>query len=300
MERLTRELAQVRVEKAGQRKRIDQLQVESSQLQRGDGGTTSGTTLQQKKEERDRIRAQYSKSQEQYQQLKQGIGLLGGEAGDDSSDGSLQDDLNGMPAESKDFLQSLWGSMENQNGNKKTNKKRTPTLDDAFGAFDDNAGFDQLLKGCSDADDNEFPKEFTAAFDDMDNDTVITEQTKDSLQIAKARKHKRGGRKADVLSVEDDNDTVITEQTKDSLQIHRARRANRPKKPSTGLGNFLDSGGKDKPSSVAGAAADGGDGGGAPPPAPSAAATRGRSLGDHFHRERTYKSEDGDMRSANE
>lgn len=176
LERLTRELADVRVEKAQQRQRIEQLQLEQSQLQDQLGQKTAGDkemrtdlaqklhtlhqVVRQKKSEHSKVKREWERSQEQYNHLKQTVGVLQGSAvtaliHDD--DNSLQgDDLESKEAQSRDVVQSLMGSMLIENSTLMSN-----LADEAVASRSDEASI------C----------------DTLDNDTVITEHTKDSLQV---------------------------------------------------------------------------------------------------------------------
>mmetsp|Transcript_6825 Transcript_6825/g.9961 ORF Transcript_6825/g.9961 Transcript_6825/m.9961 type:complete len:217 (+) Transcript_6825:46-696(+) len=96
LERLTKELADVRVEKAQQRQRIEQLQHEQIQLKDQLSHKTAGDkelrtdladqlhtlhqVVRQKKQEHSKVRQEWERSQEQYNQLKQTVGLLQGSA----------------------------------------------------------------------------------------------------------------------------------------------------------------------------------------------------------------------------
>ena len=189
LERLTRELADVRVEKAQQRQRIEQLQLEQSQLQDQLGQKTAGDkemrtdlaqklhtlhqVVRQKKSEHSKVKREWERSQEQYNHLKQTVGVLQGTAVSSliqDDDNSLQgDDLEAKEAQSRDVVQSLMGSMLIENSTLMSN-----LANEAVASRGDDLSF------C----------------DTLDNDTVITEHTKDSLQVHRAkqlRKKNNGG-----------------------------------------------------------------------------------------------------------
>ena len=176
LERLARELADVRVEKAQQQQRIEQLQLEQSQLQDQLGQRTAGdkelrTDLAQqlhslhqavrdKKTEHGKVKREWERSQEKYNHLRQTVGALQGHAISsliNDDDDDGDDDLEGKELYSRDVLKSLTGN-------------------DAFDNSTSAARLDEASCG--------------------DNDTVVTEHTKDSLQLLR-NKQQRNKRNKD-------------------------------------------------------------------------------------------------------
>jgi hypothetical protein len=148
------------------------------------------------------VKQEWERSQEQYNHLRQTVGVLQGSAVSslikDDDDDDDDDDLEENEAHSRDVLRSLMGSAH-------------------FGG------------------DN-----FASRNDDVslgDNDTVMTEHTKDSLQLhrVKQQQGRKLGTRNDDASL-GDNDTVITEHTKDSLQLHRVKQQQRRKPNGAGDG----------------------------------------------------------------
>ena len=167
LERLARELADVRIEKAQQRQRIEQLQVEQYQLQDQLGKKTAGDkelrtdlaqqlhtlhqVVRQKKSEHGKVKQEWERSQEQYNHLRQTVGVLQGNAVSSLIQDDEDDDLETKEALSRDVLKSLMGSAH-------------------FGG-----------EVASRTDEASFG----------DNDTVITEHTKDSLQLHRNKQQRR-------------------------------------------------------------------------------------------------------------
>ena len=142
LERLTKELTDVRIQKSKQRLRIEQLQQEQNllkdQLEDSSNSndkelrtglahqiTTLTQVVKQKKVEHHMVKQEWEKSQEEYHQLKRTVGLLQGAnvviahqnlVMQNEDDASLDEDLTSMPpaasTQSKDFLHSMWGSMK--------------------------------------------------------------------------------------------------------------------------------------------------------------------------------------------
>mmetsp|Transcript_15191 Transcript_15191/g.25743 ORF Transcript_15191/g.25743 Transcript_15191/m.25743 type:complete len:267 (-) Transcript_15191:1069-1869(-) len=179
LERLTKELADVRVEKAQQRQRIEQLQLEQSQLkdQLVSGGQKEKrndlaqqlqslhTVVKQKKQEHAQVKREWERSQEQFQQMKDTLGLLHENAGVAGKAGLLQtteeEDMDTIPqgSTSREFLQGMWGSMS----------------------------------GDSKMDESEsYAWEGDGDYSTVDGDsTVITEHTKDSLLVYRQKRAQR-------------------------------------------------------------------------------------------------------------
>jgi chromosome segregation ATPase len=241
LERLTRELADVRVEKAQQRQRIEQLQLEQSQLQDQLGQKTAGDkemrtelaqklhtlhqVVRQKKSEHSKVKREWERSQEQYNHLKQTVGVLQGSAVSSliqDDDNSLQgDDLDSKAAQSHDVVQSLMGSMLIENSTLMSN-----LADEAVASRSDEASF------C----------------DTLDNDTVITEHTKDSLQVHRnkqLRKKNNGNGDADNDGGGGLSRFFSKQEGQVSLPSPAASSGNRNK-----LGSFLESDGKKTSKSV--------------------------------------------------
>ena len=165
LERLTKELADVRVEKAQQKQRIEQLSMEQTQLKEQ---LVSGTkkerrtdlaaqlqslhsVVKQKKQEHAQVKQEWERSQEQYQQMKQTVGLL-----QESAQHAVLQDVD----EHDDV--AAWTRSSNNN----------------------NADTMSL------ATDNEsFAWENDGDYSTVDGDsTVITEHTKDSLQVYRQKR----------------------------------------------------------------------------------------------------------------
>jgi hypothetical protein len=154
LERLTRELADVRVEKAQQRHRIEKLQSEQTQLQEQLGMQTVGDkelksdlsqklhslhqVVRDKKSEHSKIIQEWERSKQQYESLKQSLGVLQGNA-----------------------VTSLM-------------------LDNPFSQGDDTADESRAVR-----------MEDASLCDTVDNDTVVTEHTKDSLQIHRSNQQRQ-------------------------------------------------------------------------------------------------------------
>ncbi|KAI2496128.1 hypothetical protein MHU86_18359 [Fragilaria crotonensis] len=164
LERLARELADVRMEKAQQRQRIEQLQQEQCQLQDQLGQKTAGDkelrtdlaqqlqtlhqVVRQKKSEHCKVKQEWERSKEQYDHLRQTVDLFPSNKQDDEDD-----DMEANEARSRDVLKSLM----------------------------DSSLFDNSENAASRADDASLG----------DNDTVITEHTKDSLQLHRMKQQQR-------------------------------------------------------------------------------------------------------------
>lgn len=286
LERLTQELTNVRVLKSKQRQRIEQLQQEQLKLkdqlddnddddaqdnisnneQQRSGLKQQLTSLtqvvKQKKVEHWKVKQEWERSQEEYHQLKRTVGLLQRTNGDDGEydetsdasnrhdDDSLEDDLNNIPpaasTQSKDFLQSMWGSMKS---NPQTSFRSTfaeGLADEAASPNFFNASFDPTPFHAS------FSKEFETMPDSPleSQDAFLFHQDEE----AEAEAALLDDGECDGI---DDGGTVITEHTKDSLQVYRkskdesmrtmgnstSRRSNRSNgtgSNSGGLGNFFD------------------------------------------------------------
>lgn len=164
LERLARELADVRMEKAQQRQRIEQLQQEQCQLQDQLGQKTAGDkelrtdlaqqlqtlhqVVRQKKSEHSKVKQEWERSKEQYDHLRQTVDLFPSVKQDEDDD-----DMEANEARSRDVLKSLM----------------------------DSSLFDNSENAASRADDASLG----------DNDTVITEHTKDSLQLHRMKQQRR-------------------------------------------------------------------------------------------------------------
>jgi hypothetical protein len=291
LERLTKELADVRVEKAQQRQRIDNLQVEQTQLKDQLGAKMSGgkelrtdltqqlhtlhQVVRQKKTEHSKVKQDWERSQEQYTQLKQTVGLFQGSSVLDGD--SLQgDDLDNQTVQSKDAVQSMMGSMVIEHAAMMSGLKAEQYQDS-----------EAKLNDWDEEEDDEKT---------MDTASVMTEHTKDSLAVYRRKQTLRGNAGG---GDEGDNDTVVTEHTKDSLQVHRSKQKKQKHTSngngtagSGGLGKFFS-----KQEASAGAAS---AGAAAAAPAPSAS-TGGRSkLGDFLDKERKkpVKLPEKDIKSA--
>jgi len=238
LERLTRELADVRVEKAQQRQRIEHLQFEQVQLKDqlthkktgdkelrtdlADQLHTLHQVVRQKKQEHSKVRQEWERSQEQYNQLKQTVGLLQGSAISTSVQQDNDQGIETQQTHNGEILRSTMGNMVIENSAFMTN-----LAEQTVGAASAKQHIEDL-----NWEDSTF-----------DTNTVITEHTKDSLQMLNQKiSNGKPSSGWDGTSISTsggtslDTDTVITEQTKDSLQLHRQRKARRREGP---LSNFL-------------------------------------------------------------
>jgi hypothetical protein len=292
LERLTKELADVRVEKAQQRQRIENLQLEQTQLKDQLGTKTSGDkelrtdlaqqlhtlhqVVREKKTEHSKVKQEWERSQEQYTQLKQTVGLLQGSSVLDGETSLPGDDLDNQAAQSKDSVQSMMGSMVIEHAAMMSGLKAEQYQD-------------------SEAKLNDWDEEEEDDDKTMDTVSVMTEHTKDSLAVYRRKQTRKGNSSG---GDEGDNDTVITEHTKDSLQVHRSKQmkqkhtsssTNGTAEGSGGLGKFFS---KQEASAEAAAAA---------PSGAAAASTGGRSkLGAFLDKERKKpaKVPEKDVKSA--
>jgi hypothetical protein len=219
LERLARELADVRVEKAQQRQRIEQLQLEQCQLQDQLGQKTAGDkelrtdlaqqlhtlhqVVKQKKSEHGKVKQEWERSQEQYNHLRQTVGVLQGGAVSSLLQDDEDDDLETNEALSRDVLKSLMGSAH----------------------FGGETGFSRTDE---------------ASFGD--NDTVITEHTKDSLQLHRNKQQQRRKPNGDAASGGGLSKFFSKQQERASVPPPASSSGSASK-----LGSFLDSDGK-KPS----------------------------------------------------
>ena len=221
LERLTKELAHVRVEKAQQRQRIEHLQLEQTQLQdqlmgqnktdtNGDNNNKNNKELRtdlaqhlhslhqvvrQKKSEHVKVKQEWERSQEQCNHLKQTVGVVlqgattvasfsTDDDDDDDDDSSLQgDDLDNRQAQSRDIVQNLMGSFLVENSSLMSNlAEETHFHHHHVTTTAAAAAVASRLEEASLCD---------SAFD---NDTVITEHTKDSLHLYRNKQMKRSRR----------------------------------------------------------------------------------------------------------
>lgn len=194
LERLTKELADVRVEKAQQRQRIDLLQLEQTQLkeQLVSGGKNEKRTdlalqlqtlhsvVKQKKQEHAQVKREWERSEEQFQQMRETVK-------------SLQENAGGTPT-GRAVLQT-------------TEEEEMECIPQGPGTRD----FLQMWNG-GDAKMGDHHDETDSFAFDHDGD----------------------------YSTVDGDSTVITEHTKDSLQVYRQQRAQRKQQNDTSqLGKFL-------------------------------------------------------------
>lgn len=331
LERLTKELADVRVEKAQQRQRIEQLQLEQTQLKDQLSHRTTGDkemrsdlaqqlhTLHQvvrhKKQEHSKVKQEWERSQEQYNQLKQTVDVLQGKAihngeSKQSEPGgsdfvrsvmgstvfeSLADEVHGSAAKQiEDFTWEDQTMELNDNGTVTT--ELTEYTKDSLQVHRRSRGATRRSPRNASVPTNE---------ESTDNDTVITELTKDSLSLPRhknLRKDKEAGssKEADARAAFDDSfavldnhdngdaGTVVTAATKDSLSVHRQKNHARSSKKSgeSGLTKFLDKHADDTEDP------------------PSAGNEKKKSLGAFFDKESRRRPNDGDntkdLKSANE
>jgi hypothetical protein len=218
LERLARELADVRMEKAQQRQRIEQLQQEQSQLQDQLGQKTAGDkelrtdlaqqlqtlhqVVRQKKTEHSKVKQEWERSKEQYDHLRQTVDLFPSIKQDEDDD-----DMEANEARSRDVLKSLMDSSLFDN------------TSDAVASRADDASLG-------------------------DNDTVITEHTKDSLQLHRMKQQQRRKAQGDAANGEGGGLSKFFSKHGEDTTM--------PLPPSTSgtsnkLGSFLDNDGK-KPS----------------------------------------------------
>mmetsp|Transcript_28054 Transcript_28054/g.46453 ORF Transcript_28054/g.46453 Transcript_28054/m.46453 type:complete len:328 (+) Transcript_28054:214-1197(+) len=312
LERLTKELADVRVEKAQQRQRIENLQLEQTQLKDQLGNKTAGDkelrtdlaqqlhtlhqVVRQKKGEHCKVKQEWERSQEQYTQLKQTVGLLQGSSILDEN--SLQgDDLDQQTTQSKDAVQSMMGSMVIEHASLMSGLKDEQYNSNDSSNFGRNSNNQHNVD--SEAKLNDWEEEDDA--NTIDTGSVMTEHTKDSLMVHR-RKQLRKSSSSVLGGDEGDNDTVITEHTKDSLMVHRSKQMKdkgaASSNSSSGLGKFFSKQEASRSSNNAPAAArTSGGAGGADP----SASISGRSkLGTFLDKERKKpaKVPEKDVKSA--
>jgi major membrane immunogen (membrane-anchored lipoprotein) len=275
LERLTKELTNVRVQKSKQRQRIEQLQVEQNQLknQLEDSSNSNDKELRtglaqqlntlsqvvkQKKVEHSKVKQEWERSQEEYHQLKRTVGLLQGAPVNDlfddahfgsKDDDSLEDDLNNIPpaasTQSKDFLQSMWGSMKSNPNTSQGNSFRAAfaegLADEASASQASNffsANFDHA-SGFQTSFSKEFETMPEAGNGGGARDAFLFHEDEEAEAEAALENEDYDGN--------DDGGTVITEHTKDSLQVYRKNKDESRRPPREGgegrgggLGTFFE------------------------------------------------------------
>lgn len=253
--------------------------------------------VKQKKQEHSKVRKDWERSQEQYNHLKQTVGLLQGSAvtDDDNDDQSLTDDLNGVPGQ-RAAAKQLLGSMviptsggASSSGDAAKKQIEDFTWEESV-AGDNDTVITDITKDSLQVHhrNNRSNQNNQSEFDD-DTSTVITEMTKDSMQLHRNRR----SRKADDDNTVGDNGTVATEHTKDSLQMYQQRQSRKAaEEDSGGLTKFFtkEAARSRSPNGHDGAGSRGS--GGKPP---------GKSLGAFFEKERKKPAKDEkDTKSASE
>lgn len=258
LERLTKELTNVRVQKSKQRQRIEQLQAEQNQLknQLEDSATANDKELRtglaqqlntlsqvvnQKKVEHSKVKKEWERSQEEYHQLKRTVGLLQGTpvddtfdanfgAKDDESDDDLQNLRSRASTQSKDFLQSMWGSMKsdpNMNQGSSFRAAFAEGLADEATASQANNFFNANFDSAT-GFQTSFSKDFETMPEAGTGGAAFSFHEDEEAEAEAALDEDYDGN--------DDGGTVITEHTKDSLQVYRTTKKESRRKEGGGGG----------------------------------------------------------------